>query len=603
MIKLSVVIPTLNRKAVLERTIPALLAQNIPRKDFEIIVVIDGSTDGTDELLRTWSSKGLLRVFETTKSMSGAGAARNIGIRAAAGEFVLFLDDDFLAPPDLLRQHCAAHADFEPIVAFGPIYVAPGSSRTIMRYVTEQRDEEWYRNLDPALKLRFPEAIPSTITITVLSFLVNASVPREILLRVGGFDEKFLAGEDRELGLRLWKMGVQFRYWPAAVAFEYYVKSAQQHLKIQAREMDADLRMSRKHPEHRPYSVLSGLADTGAVKKQIRKALARSPVSPIPLLAFPLRAEKLLCRFAPLRRAGARLIAVAERIARLRAALVDVGSWEALESEFGLRLPALMYHHVGPHRSNTRHFLTVSPECFERQIRWLARKGYSGVTPSDWLRWRREGKGLNGKPILISFDDAYEDTAEFALPILRRYGFGGAVFVVTGQLGGTNTWDEAEGCGTLQLMTAEQIQYWAGKGIEFGAHTRTHPHLPELSAAESAAEVVGSKNDLSALLGSPVVSFAYPYGEYNQAIHDLVQQEFDLAFSAEEGLNYLHGDPHLLRRTYVGPEDSLMEFALSVRWGSLKRIREWRARFKVRSRLRRAMKFLFHPAINLNIGR
>lgn len=601
MIKLSVVIPTFNRRKVLERTIPALLSQDISREEYEIIVVIDGSTDGTAELLRQWSSDGSLRVLETPKPNLGAGAARNVGIQAATGELVLFWDDDFIAPPDLLRQHCAAHANSDPIVAFGPIYVAPGSSQTVMRYVTELRDEEWYRNLDPNLKLHFPEAVPSILTITVLSFLVNASVPRETLLRAGGFDEEFLAAEDRELGLRLWKMGVQFRYWPAAAASELYVKSAQQHLKIQAREMDGDLRISRKHPEHRPYSVLSGMAETGGIRKRLRKALALSAVSPVPLLSLLLLAEKQLCRFSVLRKLGVRLLSYAERIERLRVAVASTGSWNALESEFGRSLPVLMYHHIGPRRSNTHHFLTVSPEQFEREIRWLARRGYVGVRPSDWLRWRREGKGLSGKPILITFDDAYRDTAEFALPILRRYGFGAAIFVVTGQFGGTNSWDEAEGCGTLQLMTMEQIRYWAGQGIEFGAHSQTHPHLTRLSPVDCANEVVGSKNDLSALLGSPVCSFAYPYGDYNETIHDLVQREFDLAFTADEGLNYLRGDPHLLRRAYVGPEDSLIEFALSVRWGGIQKFRELRAKFRVRSRLKRALRVLLHPGTNICI--
>jgi peptidoglycan/xylan/chitin deacetylase (PgdA/CDA1 family) len=161
---------------------------------------------------------------------------------------------------------------------------------------------------------------------------------------------------------------------------------------------------------------------------------------------------------------------------------------------------------------------------------------------------------------------------------------------VTGRLGGTNTWDEAEGSGTLHLMTAEQIRSWAEQGIEFGAHSRTHPDLTKLSTAECSAEVAGSKSDLSALLGSPVVSFAYPYGECNDAVRDLVRLEFDLAFSVEEGMNYLRGDPHLLRRAYIGPKDSLTEFGLIVRLGGLNNLRSLYRRFGIRTRIRRAIK-------------
>ena len=81
--------------------------------------------------------------------------------------------------------------------------------------------------------------------------------------------------------------------------------------------------------------------------------------------------------------------------------------------------------------------------------------------PAAGFRWRREGKGLPDKPVLLTFDDGYADLAEYALPVLRRYGFGAGVFIVTGQVGGTNAWDEARSSGTHHLLTREQIRYWA----------------------------------------------------------------------------------------------------------------------------------------------
>jgi len=593
MTKLSVIIPTYNRRLVLERTLPSLLAQDFSPHEYEIIVVMDGSSDGTDELLRGLKAECVLRVLETPAAGTGAGAARNIGLHAAQGNLVLFLDDDLVASPDLFRQHCEAHLCDEPMVVFGPIYVDPDSPSTLMRYVTEQNDEDWYRNLNPELNLHYPEAVPSSLTITVLSFLVNASVSREVLLAVRGFDESFLAAEDRDLGVRLWKKGVRFCYRPAAIAREFYVKSAKQHLEFQAKAIDGDLRMSRKHPEHRPYSVLSNLSETGRVKRALRKALACFPFSPVPLLALPLVPERQLCRIPVLRRMGIRVLQVADRITGLRAAVNSLGSWRAMEDEFGHSLPVLMYHHVGPLRSDIERYLTVTPEQFERQIRWLASHGYVGIRPSDWLRWRKDGVGLPARPILLTFDDAYADLAQHALPVLQRYGFGAAVFVVTGHIGGTNAWDESRGCGRFQLMNAGQIRTWADQGIEFGAHSRTHPDLTTLTPAECAEEMIVSKNELASLLGSPVVSFAYPYGKYNQSVRDIAESNFDLAFSANEGMNHLRGDPHLLRRAYVSSNDSMIEFALIVRWGSLTRFRALRARFGVRSRLKRAGNSVF----------
>jgi GT2 family glycosyltransferase/peptidoglycan/xylan/chitin deacetylase (PgdA/CDA1 family) len=592
MIRISVIIPTYNRRHVLKRTLPGVLAQDFPPQEYEVIVVIDGSTDGTAELLRDLKPKCSIRVLESHHL--GAGAARNVGIRAAVGELVLFLDDDLITTPTLLQQHCAAHAGADPSVVQGRMYLAPDSAQTIIRSAVERIGDAYYGRISADMDLRYPEG---TSSLDVLSYLVNSSMPRDILVRCGGFDEKFLAAEELDLGLRLWKMGLPFRYRPYAIVYEYYVKSSGAFLRSQARALGAgDLLASRKHPEYRPNCGLSTWAKTCAGKRWLWQALTSLPISLVPLMSLPLRMEKSFFRFRTIRKLATRLLNWTNTVAYLEGALSVAGSWKALEDEFGRRCSSLLYHHIGPARPGTMRELTVSPERFERHIRWLERKGYAGIKPSDWLNWIRHGKSLPSKPILVTFDDAYADTADSALPILRKYGFSAAVFVVTGRLAGTNTWDEAHGCGTLQLMPAEKIRYWAQQGFEFGAHSRTHPHLPMLSGPELAAEVTGSKDDLAALLGDPPVAFAYPFGECNDAVYDSVRGQFDLAFSVEEGLNYLSGDPYCLRRAYVGPGDSLIEFALSARRGGIRRLRDWRIMLALRTRLKRAFKRQAHDA-------
>jgi peptidoglycan/xylan/chitin deacetylase (PgdA/CDA1 family) len=318
-------------------------------------------------------------------------------------------------------------------------------------------------------------------------------------------------------------------------------------------------------------------------------------VAPVGLLTPPIWICDKLCRFPTMQRAGHHLLGVGRGIVEFRSAVREAGSWKALHREFGMRLPVLLYHHVGPLRPGTVPGLTVSPERFEHHVRWLARRGYTGICPSDWVRWRREGKGLPERPVLLTFDDGYADLVEYALPVLRRYGFGGAVYVVTGQMGGTNAWDKACGSGTQRLMSAAQIRYWASQGIEFGAHSRTHADLTTLSAKELAEEVIGSRDELADLLGSRVASFAYPYGSYNQAACDCVRGAFDVAFIADdqnEGLNHLLTDPHLLLRTMVQANDSLLDLECRARWG-YNPILNLRARVRLRSRLKGAVRSVF----------
>jgi peptidoglycan/xylan/chitin deacetylase (PgdA/CDA1 family) len=144
-------------------------------------------------------------------------------------------------------------------------------------------------------------------------------------------------------------------------------------------------------------------------------------------------------------------------------------------------------------------------------------------------------------------------------------------------------------------MTAEQIRYWAEQGIEFGAHSQSHADLSSLTPEQLKEEVVGSGNALASLLGSRVISFAYPYGHYNYAALNCVRANFDLAFAIDpkfKGINYLVTDPHLLWRTMVQPGDSVVDVESRARWGFSPLLR-LRARLRLRSRVKRAVRLVF----------
>lgn len=593
-VKLSVVVPTRNRREVLiSRTLPAMFAQDMPADEFEIIVVVDGSTDGTTQALHELQPPCSLQIIE--QQNRGPSAARNNGIQASRGDLLLFIDDDIICSPQLFRQHVEAHAGLDPAVVYGSISIAPDSPRSALTYANESWYQMYYDHLNAQNGLKLPED----------DYLIsNSSMPRATLVSCGGFDETMTAKEDYELALRLWKMGLQFKYLPQATACEYFQKPVRQVLHNDGKTFgETDVLLSHKHPEYRPYSALAALGKIAWSNRLRRRILAGLPVNPESLLHLPLWICDKFCRLSIARKIGRRLLGLGRGVAEFRSASNQIGSWDALQSEFGMRLPVLLYHHVGPQYPGTIPGLTVSAERFEQHVRWLARRGYKGICPADWLRWRNEGKGLPDKPILFTFDDAYADLIQYALPVLQRYNFGAAVYVVTELLGGTNTWDEARGIGTLQLMTAEQIRFWNSHGIEFGAHSRTHADLTRLSANELVEEVIGSGKDLDALLGSKTVSFAYPYGFHNQTVDDCVRSAFDLAFIADdrnEGFNHLQTDPRLLLRTMVQSNDSLLAIEFRARCGynpllSIKnRIDDLRARVALRTRLRRA----FHLTIN-----
>ncbi|MHB8381202.1 MAG: polysaccharide deacetylase family protein, partial [Candidatus Binataceae bacterium] len=203
----------------------------------------------------------------------------------------------------------------------------------------------------------------------------------------------------------------------------------------------------------------------------------------------------------------------------------------------------------------------MEPRKFEVQIRWLARHGYQSIRARDLLCWQRGGTALPARPVLLTFDDGFEDLAEHALPVLRRYGFTATVFVITGLSGGDGMFEER------RVMTREQIRYWAGEGIEFGSHTRTHADLTVLDSSALESEIAGSADDLRKILDRPVELFAYPYGRISAAAQRIVGRFYAAAFTCEEGLNDRATDLSLLRRTIVHPKDTLPEFSARLRFG------------------------------------
>jgi peptidoglycan/xylan/chitin deacetylase (PgdA/CDA1 family) len=248
-----------------------------------------------------------------------------------------------------------------------------------------------------------------------------------------------------------------------------------------------------------------------------------------------------------------------------------------------MTVTALLYHHVGPQLRDSRYAsLSISAEQFERQIGWLARNGYVSIRLADLLSWQKGNLNLPPRSVLLTFDDGYADFPDRALPVLQRWGFNAVVFIVTGKIAIANSWD-----GGL-LMSASQIRECAKFAAEFGAHSRTHPNLTLLSDVQLREEIRGSREDLSAIIGSQVISFAYPYGRFNDHVREIVRESFDLAFTCDEGTNEPSSDPYRLCRTMVQPGDLLIDLASRVRWG-WSPVTAVRARLQIGSRFRRAV--------------
>jgi peptidoglycan/xylan/chitin deacetylase (PgdA/CDA1 family) len=227
-------------------------------------------------------------------------------------------------------------------------------------------------------------------------------------------------------------------------------------------------------------------------------------------------------------------------------------------------LPILTYHRIGNPRSDLDKSGVVLPREFERQVSWLKANGYNTITASHLNEVLHERAEMPPSPVLLTFDDGYEEICENALPALVANGLTATAFIVTGCVGKTNKWDEDAGWGSIPIMSADQIRQWAQQGIDFGAHSETHPDMIKMTPVELASECSDCAQALSEILGRRVTSFAYPHGRHNATVRSVAARYFDLAFGCEEGLNTINTDRFRLRRTMTRGSDGIRSFSYRI---------------------------------------
>jgi len=209
----TVIVATRNREALLREALESLLAQSAPSR-YEIIVVNNGSTDGTAEMVKQYQTANPGRVSLVEEPIAGLSRARNAGLRAAHAPLLAFFDDDALAAPGWLTALGSCFEGPRVAAAGGPIELAWRS----------QRPAWWEDDLDLELgKLDYGK---ETIDLAYPHFPygMNIAFRRAALVEVGLFRESLgrrgkglMAAEELELCLRLWKAGFAVRYHPGAV--------------------------------------------------------------------------------------------------------------------------------------------------------------------------------------------------------------------------------------------------------------------------------------------------------------------------------------------------------------------------------------------------
>lgn len=259
--RVSVIIPTHNRRESLERTLRALCRQSYPFDLMEVIVVADGCHDDTSELLRAYT--GPFRLHGLAQPKQGASTARNYGAATATGSTLIFIDDDVEPAPQLVEAHVSAHRIGRGIVGMGYLPVELAHRTDFLSLLVRS----WWAD-------QFQEmGKPSHRFLYRNLFSGNFSLDADLFRQVGGFDPSIPRREDYDLGMRLMKTGATFMFLPNAVGYHHEAADAKGNLTRARQEGRGDILMGFRHTELRPTFSLSRFQETQSLRSGITQAL------------------------------------------------------------------------------------------------------------------------------------------------------------------------------------------------------------------------------------------------------------------------------------------------------------------------------------------
>lgn len=236
---LSVVIPTHKRANMLAKVLKALAMQTFPANQFEVIVVMDGPDEATERMLRKSSFPFRLRWF--TQPPQGAPTARNRGVASAESDVLVFIDDDIVATPGFLQAHYALHQQESRVVVLGALKPSPDSPGRVAEVAADWVQGYFNQCSKPGYQVGGNDLVDP-----------NFSAKKNDILSAGGWDETFRGyggGDDRDLGLRLERLGLHFRFEIQALGYHNQTKGLADVIRDARQSGRTFPHYVEKHPE------------------------------------------------------------------------------------------------------------------------------------------------------------------------------------------------------------------------------------------------------------------------------------------------------------------------------------------------------------------
>ena len=252
-----------------------------------------------------------------------------------------------------------------------------------------------------------------------------------------------------------------------------------------------------------------------------------------------------------------------------------------------IEIPIIYYHRVIKDESEAgKHGIYVTQKLFDEHLKYLKNNNYKTITFDEALELKKNN--IQGKNVIITFDDGYEDNYLYAFPLLKKYDFNAEIFLVAGLA--HNEWDRKDNEPVAPMLKKEQILEMKNYGIRFGSHTLTHRDLTKCESEERKNEIYNSRKLLEEKLGFNIESIAYPYGNYSEEIiSEIKDAGYKYGYATDRGPLGLHEDIFKVRRITIFPNTSKFHFARKIKGNYVfKKIKEEKDFFNFSTKIMRS---------------
>jgi len=208
-------------------------------------------------------------------------------------------------------------------------------------------------------------------------------------------------------------------------------------------------------------------------------------------------------------------------------------------------IPILTYHKISCDKEIG--LTTISPNKFKSQLEIIINQQYHFTS----FKKLNSSEYRSIKPIIITFDDGYESIHRHAFPVMQKLNLTGVIFIVADYIGKKNTWESYSLQRKFDHLTRDQLVELRNAGFEIGSHSRRHLYLNNKSERVLKTETEDSKKIIEDILGEEIITFCYPFGNYNQRVLNAVREAgYKFAMGNAKFRHYSHfPNLNLSRRT------------------------------------------------------